>query len=169
MHILLKSVALYCASLTVMPLSALAAPITYTITPVVLTPGQINTGPSTETLTGWITTDGTIGVLSSSNIIGWSWTTTGPYIFSESYSDSSSTAVLATGGAVGYLVATATTLGLPIAPDGGPNSSVQYEIGLHQSLINNSNYYLGPHGAQDKGICKNRPVSPTQVGQPVWG
>jgi hypothetical protein len=67
---------------------AQAAPITYALS---FTNG-------TDTLTGSITTDGTIGALFQANIISWSFTDTGPSAFSMDSADPNFTQCLGTAG-----------------------------------------------------------------------
>jgi PEP-CTERM motif len=97
-----------------------ATPITYTIEPTVLSGGY--------TLTGTITTDGTIGAIAASDISSWAWTVTGPNTFSQSGLEP------ATNSVIEGLMATTSELYIPFAdPPPFPQDAMGGQVFLSNS------------------------------------
>jgi len=129
-------------TLIISPQSAMSLPIT----PVALSSGY--------TLTGSITTDGTIGSLSSSDITAWNWTATGPSSFSQSFSGPTSTESL-------DLTSTSTTLSISFPPDGGPPYPYTANGG-HLYLISPTT--TTPYAYWETAVTDPGPNNP----QPIW-
>jgi PEP-CTERM motif len=131
------------AAIGLLTRAASAAPITYTITP-----ESLSGTPGTYSLTGTITTDGTIGTLAMSDITSWQWQlTNGITTYSET--GPPNTSVSATG-----LTATATSLSMPfpapVASEVVPGGNL-----LLQNLASTSNLEFNSGTFDTSGVEYN--------------
>jgi len=88
-----------------------------------------------STLSGWITTDGTIGTLSNSDVVAWSFSVTGPQTYTLTSQDPACFAYL-----TGVIIATATSLIIPV-PVPEPGS-----VGNSLTLISEGTNFGGSPG-----------------------
>ena len=151
-----KILGLLAAGLLAGPMAAHAAPITYNLGG--FTPDPAN--PS-NSLSGTITTDGTIGAISAANITGWSFSISGPNAFSLSSAEA--TAQFQCLGTSGCFTATATTLLFDFASAvaNDPFTNYQSDSGVVQfvSTAQGGTYSITANGSSGNAASRYAPTS----------